>query len=149
MKLLLTLVALFTAQSVAGIFEDDDYVDLHIAFKRYTDTNCQHEMNGQSEYNYDNLHNPKCKTWNHHKPFHSYMFLRAREQDDSPMPKGADTCRVITFQEPGCKGESKTTDEYAPEAFDGCTSFETLAATGAKSVRVLCAGDDKRKDDWD
>ncbi|KAK4546543.1 hypothetical protein LTR36_001760 [Oleoguttula mirabilis] len=106
-------------------------VAVQVKFKRFSQPDCDSTFHIAKD---TNLHNPHCKTFDHHEPpFESYW---AYPEDDK---KDMDNklCQIEIFEAANCKGNPYTMGDLK-EAQGYCGNTLNSTGHGGRSVRIKC-----------
>ncbi|GAB1727300.1 hypothetical protein NU195Hw_g7746t1, partial [Hortaea werneckii] len=117
------LAALSTTSTLAVEFK----------FRRFSQPDCNEKFHIAKD---THLHDPHCKTFDHHEPpFESFMAIAEEHQSDVRVK----FCEVVVFDQPECKGQGYTmADEQLASQTCG-NPFTSPPRVAGRSVRISCA----------
>ncbi|KAI7186094.1 hypothetical protein KC324_g7234 [Hortaea werneckii] len=119
----LALLALTTTSTLAVEFK----------FRRFSQPDCNEKFHIAKD---THLHDPHCKTFDHHEPpFESFKAIAEEHQGDVREK----FCEVVVFDQPECKGKGYTmADEQLVSTTCG-NPFTSPRRVAGRSVRISCS----------
>ncbi|GAB1739335.1 hypothetical protein NU219Hw_g4078t1 [Hortaea werneckii] len=120
----LALLALSTTSTTLAV---------EFKFRRFSQPDCNEKFHIAKD---THLHDPHCKTFDHHEPpFESFKAIAEEHQGDVREK----FCEVVVFDQPECKGKGYTmADEQLVSTTCG-NPFTSPPHVAGRSVRISCS----------